>query len=307
MGMTQGDSFQDKYLKPYHIPDGHYTATIVEGKHIALRDRTTGQQENKPAIWFAEFSIPLILNKTNFSALVKAFGDNSDLWLNRQVQLISIPDNVGGEVQDVIRLRVPLLNENPQALGGRPGMNPYAPQQPAPMNPGPLRQPAPSQYPAAPQPPLPGYAPQQNPNLPPPPSEGPQANEPTLKELKRYFGLVFEDPAPQYRHEFQGIRPSQRAAEIRIDQLKEQLRQRPVAPAPAPPVSPPADDGYFPSDADEPYSNAAPPTWAPPPPPPPPAPRVPATGSYRPGTLAPPPAPAYQSDDFDDSDPFADE
>ena len=47
----------------------------------------------------------LVLNKTNASTLVSAFGDDTDAWSGRTVELFTVPVNFNGRTYDGVRVR----------------------------------------------------------------------------------------------------------------------------------------------------------------------------------------------------------
>lgn len=74
------------------------TLTILEAYLHEFTDRDTGQTEKKPVIKFGEIDQKLVLNKTRLVTLGKAFGDDSNAWLSRQVILDTHPTPAGDTI-----------------------------------------------------------------------------------------------------------------------------------------------------------------------------------------------------------------
>ena len=64
------------------------------------------EREKKLVVAFVGAKKNLVLNKTNASALVAAFGDDTDGWPGRSVELFTMPVNFNGKIYDGIRVRV---------------------------------------------------------------------------------------------------------------------------------------------------------------------------------------------------------
>lgn len=62
-------------------------------------------RERKLVVAFVGAKKNLVLNKTNASALVSAFGDDTDAWPGNTVELFTVPVNFNGRTYDGIRVR----------------------------------------------------------------------------------------------------------------------------------------------------------------------------------------------------------
>lgn len=71
---------------------------------VAVEEVGEGREE-KLVVAFVGARKSLVLNKTNASALVSAFGDDTDSWVGRSVELFTMPVNFNGRTFDGIRVR----------------------------------------------------------------------------------------------------------------------------------------------------------------------------------------------------------
>ena len=95
---------QSKYLKGADIPEPVIvTIRGVKQVNVAKED---AEPEYKWAVKFAEFDKPMILNVTNIRIAEKAFGDNTDDWMGKEIEL-HFDENVsfGGEIVGGLRFR----------------------------------------------------------------------------------------------------------------------------------------------------------------------------------------------------------
>src|SRR5262249_22913093 len=69
-----------------------------------LKERT-GAQVAKPILYFQETKKGLVVNKTNLKSLWSVFGSkDSNKWISKQIDLYSIPVQVGDEMRPGIRI-----------------------------------------------------------------------------------------------------------------------------------------------------------------------------------------------------------
>ena len=78
--------FPSKYLKHGDIDDGEI-ATIKE----VVVETVGREREDKPVIYFDEYTKGVILNKTNADAVAAVFGDEEDFWSGHKLQLVTVP------------------------------------------------------------------------------------------------------------------------------------------------------------------------------------------------------------------------
>lgn len=110
--MNRNDAFPSKYLRKEDLT-GPITATI---RHIELGD--VGTEENKdtkPIMFFRESDIkPMVVNSGNWDTCAELFGDESDGWLGKQIEIYVDP-NVKYAGKKVGGLRLRGLNGNNNA------------------------------------------------------------------------------------------------------------------------------------------------------------------------------------------------
>lgn len=72
---------------------------------VALTD-SNGMDAQKPVLAFDETEQRLVLNKTNLGVLIDAWGDESDDWLGRKIQLTTAEVMYQGKLVDGLRVKV---------------------------------------------------------------------------------------------------------------------------------------------------------------------------------------------------------
>jgi hypothetical protein len=138
--MRISEQFAGSFLKASDLPQPK-VFTIAGCETATMPDGTT-----KPALKFAGEQQQLVLNKTNAFCLMQWFGDDTNGWLNRQVELYSTTTSFSGRMVPAIRVR--------QAPQWQP---PVQQQAPVPQQMQPVQQlpaPVPQQFVQQPQVPL---------------------------------------------------------------------------------------------------------------------------------------------------------
>jgi len=97
--MKMSEQFAGSFLKASDLPQPK-VFTIAGCETATMPDGTT-----KPALKFAGEQQQLILNKTNAFCLMGWFGDDTNGWLNRQVELYSTTTSFSGRMVPAIRVR----------------------------------------------------------------------------------------------------------------------------------------------------------------------------------------------------------
>lgn len=103
--MKMSDLFPATYLKQEDVP---FPMTLTIAR-IAIEQIGGGREkEEKPVLYFAKTEKGLVLNRTNGDILSEAFGDDSDNWIGKVVQLYSDPNVIfAGKRVGGLRLQVP--------------------------------------------------------------------------------------------------------------------------------------------------------------------------------------------------------
>jgi hypothetical protein len=106
--MKRTDAFPGNYLKAQHCIDGGDMLLTITGVTMeAIGD----DKREKPVVSFKEDERGLVLNATNWDTIADAYGDDSDDWTGKTVQLYATKTSFGSKRVDCIRVRVPEFND----------------------------------------------------------------------------------------------------------------------------------------------------------------------------------------------------
>jgi hypothetical protein len=102
--VTLNEQFPSKWLKSSDLENGPVVTTIHETNVEPIKGMD-GKTQNKCVIYFANDKLkPLILNRTNFEALVDISGsDDSEGFVGAKVELYTVETQMG----EGIRIRAP--------------------------------------------------------------------------------------------------------------------------------------------------------------------------------------------------------
>jgi len=103
--MTSDQIFPSKYLKADDL-DGEMTVTIKSVVLEELESKDRGKQ-SKPVAYFREFDKGVVLNRTNWGTIAKQHGDDSDMWVGKQIVLFAMDVEAFGEMVLAIRVKLP--------------------------------------------------------------------------------------------------------------------------------------------------------------------------------------------------------
>lgn len=131
--MRIGSAFPSKYLKASDIPDDRpvtVTLDYVKIENVAGNDNP---DDEKPVLYFQGKTKGMVLNKTNSGIISDAFGDETDDWSGKTVQLTCSEVLFQGKMVPCLRVKIPRPGTTGQPNGDRPAsrMAP-PPRQPAP-------------------------------------------------------------------------------------------------------------------------------------------------------------------------------
>lgn len=99
--MLISEAFPSKYLKHADLKGHEVTLTMERVENEELGDET------KPVLFFEGKGKGLVLNRTNATAIAKAYGNDTKEWRGKQIVLFPATTSMQGSVVDCIRLRVP--------------------------------------------------------------------------------------------------------------------------------------------------------------------------------------------------------
>lgn len=117
--MNIGAAFPGKYLKSSDIPEGH-TVTVRIDRVVMENVGQQGKQEMKPVVYFIGKERGMVMNKTNSNTISAAYGNETDDWHGKPVQIVSTETEFGGEMVSCLRVRIPRPAAAPAANGDAP-------------------------------------------------------------------------------------------------------------------------------------------------------------------------------------------
>lgn len=103
--MRISSSFPSNYLKAADIPEGRFIPFTIEqcvNEDVGNDDKP----ENKPVLYFHGKQKGLILNRTNADSIAAVYGDETDDWRGKVVQLYASKVKFNGQMVGCIRVQV---------------------------------------------------------------------------------------------------------------------------------------------------------------------------------------------------------
>ena len=94
------------------FPGRYFKAETLAGKARVLtigaveRDKLSDGSV-KPAVKFEDEPMKLILNRTNANAIATLYGDNTDNWIGKLIELYPTRTQLGSSMVDAVRVRAP--------------------------------------------------------------------------------------------------------------------------------------------------------------------------------------------------------
>lgn len=127
--MKMNDIFPSKYLKADDLNGREVTVKISDCRMEEIGQGSN--KEEKPIVYFDGKEKGVVLNKTNFSAIADAYGDETDDWRDQPVILFSvqIENPQTKKVGPAIRIRAPSARDlrktksDPISSGKAPAKN----------------------------------------------------------------------------------------------------------------------------------------------------------------------------------------
>jgi hypothetical protein len=95
--------FPSRYFKASDIPAGRELRLRISDCQM---EEVGEEEEEKPVLMFDKNKKGLVLNKTNGDTLAEAFGDDSDLWVGREIILYPTTTRFGSKKVDCLRIKV---------------------------------------------------------------------------------------------------------------------------------------------------------------------------------------------------------
>jgi hypothetical protein len=109
--MKRGEAFKSKYLGKDDLADGPVIVTIEDLHPVTLKD-DDGHDESKTAMTFSDFPKPWLVNFTNWMTCEDAYGEESDDWIGRKIEIFVDPTvMMKGKRTGGVRCRIPTTQQ----------------------------------------------------------------------------------------------------------------------------------------------------------------------------------------------------
>jgi hypothetical protein len=102
--MLYSSIYPSKYWKAADVESGPRILQID-----GLEMERMGDGETKPVLYFHHETKGLVLNKSNGNVLADLFGDDTDDWAGKRIEMFSVPTEYGGRSVQGLRLREPVI------------------------------------------------------------------------------------------------------------------------------------------------------------------------------------------------------
>lgn len=99
--MDATEIYSSQWLKAADIKEKKVKVTVAEVKPVVVKDN----EPRKLELHFSELQKSLLLNKTNGTRMMEAFGKETDNWAGKTIELYTIMTNYQGEEVPAIRLK----------------------------------------------------------------------------------------------------------------------------------------------------------------------------------------------------------
>ena len=100
--MKISKAFPSRYLKAADL-DGSAVALTIS--HVE-REEVGNEKEQKPVLYFKDWTKGLVLNRTNAGAITAAYGDESEDWTGKPVEVFATTTQFRGTTVDCLRVRI---------------------------------------------------------------------------------------------------------------------------------------------------------------------------------------------------------
>ena len=103
LNLTSKDVFPSRFIKAEDLNGKVMTLVIQSVKMETMRD-ATGQEQQKPVLYFAGWGKGLVLNRTNWNTIVEMHGDGTENWTGKPVKIGTERVVAFGKTTDAIRI-----------------------------------------------------------------------------------------------------------------------------------------------------------------------------------------------------------
>ena len=104
--MNRNDLFPSRYFKASDL-SGKPLAVVIEGAALEKLQDMKGGTVDKLVITFLKQQKKFVVNKTNFETIADAYGDETDDWAGKRLELYPTTARVGPRTVDAVRVRAP--------------------------------------------------------------------------------------------------------------------------------------------------------------------------------------------------------
>ena len=101
--MKMSQAFPSKYLKAADLDGGRFTLTM---SHITM-EKVVDDEPEKPILYFNGAQKGMVINQTNGMMIASLYGDDTDHWPGRPVELYTAMVSFGGKTVPAIRVMAP--------------------------------------------------------------------------------------------------------------------------------------------------------------------------------------------------------
>jgi len=102
--MRMSAAFPSKFLKCADL-EGNAVTLTIESVKMEVMDERSG--DTKPVVYFNEKDRGLALNVTNANMISEMYGDESDGWTGKQIEIFPAKTDFQGRVVDCLRVGKP--------------------------------------------------------------------------------------------------------------------------------------------------------------------------------------------------------
>jgi len=101
LNMLISSAFPSKYLKAADLSGEATTVTMT----IVKSEQVAKSGDTQPVVYFREFQQGMVLNKTNAKSISKLYGDDTNNWKGKKIQLFEAMVEYQGDVMPALRIR----------------------------------------------------------------------------------------------------------------------------------------------------------------------------------------------------------
>jgi hypothetical protein len=102
--MNRETVFPSRYFKAANLPQPR-NLTIVAAKMEELKTPDGGETQNRLVLHFHDEAKRLVMNVTNYDMLADMFGDETESWVGKTVQLYADKTRFGNKIVPCVRVR----------------------------------------------------------------------------------------------------------------------------------------------------------------------------------------------------------